>query len=143
MLQLIRRYHFAAAHRLHQPDFDDATNKAVFMACNNENGHGHNYEFIVHLTGQLDNTTGMLINFVVLDELVQQHIIDVVDHKHLDKDVAWFQGTVSTAENMARLFFEVLAPLLPTNVQLVKVLVWENANNAAEYEPLPTEGGLR
>ncbi|MFM7390297.1 MAG: 6-carboxytetrahydropterin synthase [Vampirovibrionales bacterium] len=135
MLEFIRRYHFAAAHRLHNPALSDEENRELYMACNNPNGHGHNYVIEFSISGTPDPVTNMLIDMVALDTLVQTHIIDVVDHKHLDLDVAWFADTRSTAENIAMIFYNQLAPLLPANAHLVQVIVWEGENNAAAYRP--------
>jgi 6-pyruvoyltetrahydropterin/6-carboxytetrahydropterin synthase len=142
MLLFKRRYHFAAAHRLHSPHLSEEENKAVFMQCNHPNGHGHNYEFELYLEGELDPTTQMLIDLVTLDELVQTQVLNEVDHVFLDKDTPLFQGVITTAENMARVFFETLDAVLPKGVQLVAVRVYESRNNAAIFQraqasPLP------
>jgi len=134
MLLFKRRYHFSAAHRLHSAYLSEAENKAVFMQCNHPNGHGHNYEFELYLTGDLDPTTQMLIDLVHLDELVQTHVLDEVDHVFLDKDTPLFQGVISTAENMARVFFETLQAVLPSKIQLEAIRVYECRNNAAIFE---------
>ena len=142
MLLFKRRYHFAAAHRLHSPRLSDAENKAIFMQCNHPNGHGHNYEFELYLEGELDPTTHMLIDLVTLDELVQTHVLNEVDHVFLDKDTPLFRGVITTAENIARVFFETLDAVLPQTVELVAVRVYESRNNAAIFQhaqasPLP------
>ncbi len=141
MLLFKRRYDFAAAHRLHSPALSEEENQAVFRQCNNPHGHGHNYEFEVFLTGTLNTTTQMMIDLLALDALVEHHILDVVDHRYLDKEVAMFQGVITTAENIAYVFFETLAPHFPDSVQLVGVRVYETRNNAAlflspDYEEL-------
>lgn len=134
MYLLTRRYEFSASHRLFNPEFDEARNWEVFYECNNPNGHGHNYEIEVILTGEPDPGTGMLINLLDLDRLVNEHIIKQVDHKHLNYDVPMLADTITTAENVARVFFEQIAGVLPEGrVRLYCVRVHESRNNAAEY----------
>ena len=118
MLYLSRRYDFAASHRLFNPDFDEEKNWAIFYDCNNPNGHGHNYEIEVIIAGLADSDTGMLIDIVKLDRLVEEQILNKVDHKHLNLDVPMFKGVITTAENIAKVFFETLAPQIPSPAQL-------------------------
>lgn len=133
MLILKRRYTFSAAHRLYNPSFSDEQNQAIFGKCNNPNFHGHNYQFEVLLTGTICPTTAMLINLVTLDDLVETALLKEVDHKNLNVDVPMFAGCITSAETIARVFFETLAPLLPENVQLVGIQVHESQNNSAEF----------
>jgi len=130
---LTRRYEFSAAHRLCSPHYDDDTNWAVFYECNNPNGHGHNYELEVMLAGDPNPATGMLINLLDLDALVQQHLVKPMDHKHLNHDVAFLQGTITTAETVAMACYHQLKPHLPESVMLYGVRLHESRNNAAEY----------
>ena len=133
MLIFKKSYTFSAAHRLYNPAFSDDQNQAVFGKCNNPNFHGHNYTFEVLLTGEVDPTTSMLINMVELDALVETHILDRVDHKNLNVDVPLFEGHITSAENIAKVFFGVLQPLLPTHITLVGIKVQESQNNSAEF----------
>ena len=133
MLIFKKSYTFSAAHRLYNPAFSDEHNQAVFGKCNNPNFHGHNYTFEVLLTGEVDPTTSMLINMVELDALVETTILDRVDHKNLNVDVPLFEGHITSAENIAKVFFGVLQPLLPTHITLVGIKVQESQNNSAEF----------
>jgi 6-pyruvoyltetrahydropterin/6-carboxytetrahydropterin synthase len=133
MLIFKKSYTFSAAHRLYNPAFSDEQNQAVFGKCNNPNFHGHNYTFEVLLTGEVDPTTSMLINMVELDALVESTILDRVDHKNLNVDVPLFEGHITSAENIAKVFFGVLQPVLPTHITLVGIKVQESQNNSAEF----------
>jgi len=133
MLIFKKSYTFSAAHRLYNPAFSDEQNQAVFGKCNNPNFHGHNYTFEVLLTGEVDPTTSMLINMVELDSLVESTILDRVDHKNLNVDVPLFEGHITSAENIAKVFFGVLQPVLPTHITLVGIKVQESQNNSAEF----------
>ncbi len=133
MLIFKRTYTFSAAHRLYNPAFSDEQNQAVFGKCNNPNFHGHNYTFEVLLTGEVDPTTSMLINLVTLDTLVESAILEQVDHKNLNIDVPVFEGHITSAENIAKRFFSMLQPVLPSHVTLVGMKVQESQNNSAEF----------
>jgi 6-pyruvoyltetrahydropterin/6-carboxytetrahydropterin synthase len=133
MFILKRRYHFSAAHRLSNPAFSDEKNWAVFDKCNNPNGHGHNYELEVMVAGSPYPDTGMLMDLAVLDALVETHIVKLVDHKHLNLDVAMFEGINPTAENIAIVFYRQLQPFILAPASLHGVRLVESKNNAAEY----------
>jgi 6-pyruvoyltetrahydropterin/6-carboxytetrahydropterin synthase len=136
VLTLTRRYHFSAAHRLFNPAFSDEKNEAIFGLCNNPNGHGHNYEIELTLTGTPDPDTGMLVDIVALDTLVQTHLLALVDHKHLNMDVPFLAHVIPTAENLAVAFWQQLQPpiaCLPGNPVLHQLRVIESKNNYADY----------
>lgn len=133
MLYLSRRFEFAAAHRLYNPEFSDEKNWEVFRQCNNPNGHGHNYELEVTICGEPDPKTGMLINLLVLDEMVKAHLIQAVDHKNLNLDVDFLKEMIPTAENLAVAFWDQLAPLIPAPYRLHRLRLQESKKNATEY----------
>ncbi|KAH9503236.1 hypothetical protein Btru_068518 [Bulinus truncatus] len=92
---------FSACHRLHSPSLSDEENRMTYGKCNHINGHGHNYKVKVTLKGQTDPITGMVINIVDLKKYMEEAIMSVLDHKNIDKDVAYFKDHVSTSENIA------------------------------------------
>ena len=63
-----RKAHFNAAHRLYRKDWTDAKNEAIFDKCNNPYYHGHNYELIVSVTGEIDQETGYVMDMKVLKD---------------------------------------------------------------------------
>jgi 6-pyruvoyltetrahydropterin/6-carboxytetrahydropterin synthase len=118
---------------LYNPDFSDAKNKATFGLCNNPNGHGHNYVMEVTLSGEVSLETGMVFDLKALKKLVQEEIIDKVDHKNLNVDVDFLNGTIPTAENLAIKFWEVLEPKIQTG-RLHKVKLYESERNFVVYK---------
>ncbi|MBJ7429672.1 MAG: 6-carboxytetrahydropterin synthase, partial [Bacteroidia bacterium] len=94
-----RKTHFNAAHRLNVPSWSEEKNKAFFGACNNANYHGHNYDLIISVTGQVDEETGYLIDMTYLKNMVKEEIEDRFDHKNLNLDTAEFKNLNPTAEN--------------------------------------------
>ena len=133
MLYLTRVYDFAASHRLHNPNFSDEKNWAVFDLCNNPNGHGHNYEIEVIIKGQPDPESGMVVNLLHLDKIVEDKILKHVDHKHLNFDVDFLSDIIPSAENLAVRFYDMLEPLIPEPGSLHGVRVFESRKNMAEY----------
>lgn len=128
---LTRIESFSASHRLHCKSLTDEQNVEMFGKCNNVNGHGHNYKMEVTVTGPVDPVTGMLINISELKKLIQDRIMDVLDHKNIDQDVEYFKDKVSSAENIARFIFEQLKihNSFPNRVRLHSVKLYETEKN--------------
>ncbi|HXG45915.1 MAG TPA: 6-carboxytetrahydropterin synthase [Gemmatimonadales bacterium] len=128
-----RRVHFNAAHRLYNPARSEEWNLQVFGVCSNPNYHGHNYELDVTVEGRVDPETGYVIDINVLKQVIEDKLLRHLDHKNLNLDVPWFQDRIPTAENIAVVCWEVLAPELPSG-RLVRVRLWETPRNYVEYE---------
>ncbi len=122
--------HFSAAHRLYQPAWDDVKNAQVFGLCANPNGHGHNYELEVTVEGPVNQETGMIMDMKALKTLIQEVVLDRVDHKHLNLDVPFLRGIIPTAENLAVAFWEVLDPRIPAG-RLYELRLQETERNIA------------
>ena len=127
-----RKEHFNAAHRLHNPDFDDATNEKVFGKCNNPHFHGHNYELIVKVTGKPDKQTGYVIDLKYLSDLIKLNVLQRFDHKNLNLDVAEFKTLNPTAENIAIIIYNILRPLINEQFE-VQIRLYETERNFVEY----------
>jgi 6-pyruvoyltetrahydropterin/6-carboxytetrahydropterin synthase len=125
-----RSYVFSAAHRLHAPTLSDEANRALYGKCDNPNGHGHNYTVEVTVGGAVDGETGMVIDLVELDRTVRE-VLDMLDHKHLDREVAGFANQTSTGENIVVYLWRELAPRLEGRLAHLKL--WETKNNVFEY----------
>src|SRR5215212_4581476 len=121
-----RSYVFSAAHRLHTPALSEAENLALYGKCNNPNGHGHNYTLEVTVQGDIDEATGMVIDLVAMDRIVHD-ILDQLDHKHLDREVADFADRASTAENIVISLWDALAPRF--DGRLAHLKLWETKKN--------------
>jgi 6-pyruvoyltetrahydropterin/6-carboxytetrahydropterin synthase len=132
MVYVTRKAHFSAAHRLYNPTFSDTKNEAIFDKCNNPMGHGHNYEIEVTVKGIPDPETGYVIDLKKLASLMDELIIDKVDHKHLNFDVPELKGIIPTAENIALVFWSLLEPSI-TEGTLHSIKVFESDNNFVEY----------
>jgi 6-pyruvoyltetrahydropterin/6-carboxytetrahydropterin synthase len=137
-IELGRRYHFAASHRLHSPALSEEENCRIYGKCNNPFGHGHNYVVEVLVSGEIDPATGMIANLADLDGFVEREILDPFDHKSLNEDVAAFDAAVPTTENLCIEIFRRLKTF--PNAKLERVRVQETSNNSFEYAGDNPEG---
>jgi 6-pyruvoyltetrahydropterin/6-carboxytetrahydropterin synthase len=129
---ITRRMHFNAAHRLHSDMLTEDENKKIYGMCNNLMGHGHNYELEITIKGTPDPVSGMVIDLKALKDLVQQVVIDKVDHKHLNYDVDFMRGVVPTAENIVIAFWQQLRDKIPSG-ELYELKLYETPRNIAFY----------
>ena len=132
MVYITRKEQFSAAHRLYNPAWSSEKNAEVFGKCNNPNGHGHNYDIEVTVAGNPPPDTGMVMDLKRLADLIQEEIIERVDHKHMNLDVDFMKGIIPTAENMAIAFWKILEPRIKDG-KLVSIRLYESENNLVEY----------
>lgn len=132
MVYVTRQSEFSASHRLHSPNLSDSENCRIFGKCNNPNGHGHNYVLEVTIAGELDPTTGMVIDLTKLKKIVDREIVQKVDHKNLSLDVSFLEGVVPTAENLVIRFWEILFPKIKTG-RLYEIKLYESTKNFVVY----------
>ena len=126
------RLTFAAAHRLNNPARDAEWNRRIYDKCDNPGGHGHNYVIHVSVMGKIDPETGMVIDLKRLKQLVREHVIDRVDHRNLNSDVDFLEGVIPTAENLARAFWQQLAPVINEG-SLHEITLQETEKNSVVY----------
>lgn len=127
-----RKAHFNAAHRLHNPEWDDVTNAKIFGKCNNANYHGHNYNLIVHVTGEVDPKTGYVIDIKELADLIYEEVELPFDHKNLNLDVAEFKDLNPTAEHIAYVIYNKLRHRLNVKFSL-EIELYETERNFVKY----------
>lgn len=130
-IAVCRKSHFNAAHRLHNPDWDDQKNEVVFGKCNNPNYHGHNYQLEVWVKGEIDPETGMVIDLKVLKDLIRREVEDRFDHKNLNLDTAEFKTLIPTAENICLTIWKILRDRVEPHLEL-KVRLFETDRNVVE-----------
>jgi 6-pyruvoyltetrahydropterin/6-carboxytetrahydropterin synthase len=135
VVQITHCQEFSASHRLHNPALSDEQNRRLFGPCNNPHGHGHNYVVEVSVRGEVPADSGMVMDLNVLSGVVRERIFSRVDHKHLNHDVPFLEGRITTAENVAMAFWTELADGLRDfpGCRLHCVRVRESQNNSAEY----------
>lgn len=129
---VFRKEHFNAAHRLHNPEWSDERNEAVFGKCNNPHFHGHNYELIVQVIGEVDPQTGYVMDMKVLSSLLKELVLDRFDHRNLNLDVPEFATLNPSAENIAIVIYSILRPKIDAGLAL-KIRLYETERNFVEY----------
>ena len=130
--RVTRRVHFSAGHRLHNPAFDDERNRRTYGLCNNPNGHGHNYDLEVTVSGEVDPDTGFVMDLKRLKVLLGEQVLSDLDHANLNVDVDWLAGVIPTTENLAVAIWQRLEGRLG-DVRLECVRIWETERNLVEY----------
>lgn len=131
-VKVSRKAHFNAAHRLYNPQWDFDQNQDVFGLCNNPNYHGHNYELIVSVTGDIDPVTGYVMDMKVLKDLIKAEVEEAFDHKNLNVEVPEFKTLNPTAENIAVVIYNKLKPHLDSSQDL-EVVLYETPRNYVTY----------
>ena len=127
-----RKAHFNAAHRLYRKDWSHEKNEEVFGLCNNPNFHGHNYEIIVSVTGEIDQETGYVIDMKVLKEIIKSEVENAFDHKNLNIEIPEFKDLNPTAENIVVVIYNKLKPKLSNKLDL-EVILYETQRNFVKY----------
>ena len=127
-----RKAHFNAAHRLYNCDWSDERNDAMFGKCANPHFHGHNYELIVSVTGEIDPETGYVMDMKVLKDLIASEVEEAFDHKNLNEQVPEFKTLNPTAENISVVIWQKLRPLIPTSLDL-EITLYETPRNYVTF----------
>ena len=131
-VKVSRKAHFNAAHRLYRKDWTDAQNEAHFGKCSNPHFHGHNYELIVSVTGDIDPDTGYVMDMKVLKDHIKVEVEDAFDHKNLNLEVPEFADLIPTAENIVVVIHQKLKKIL-TSSQELEVVLYETPRNFVSY----------
>ena len=127
-----RKAYFNAAHRLYNNEWSDDRNEAIFGKCANPHYHGHNYELIVSVTGEINPKTGFVMDMKQLKELIKDQIEERFDHKNLNEQVPAFKKLNPTAENMSVVIWNLLRPYIPKHLQL-SITLYETPRNFVSY----------
>ncbi|WP_370392292.1 6-pyruvoyl tetrahydropterin synthase family protein [uncultured Winogradskyella sp.] len=127
-----RKAHFNAAHRLYRKDWDFEKNDEIFGKCNNPNFHGHNYELIASVTGEIDPETGYVIDVKILKDIIKSEVEDAFDHKNLNIEVPEFENLNPTAENIAVVIYNKVKAKLDPKFDL-EITLYETPRNFVTY----------
>jgi 6-pyruvoyltetrahydropterin/6-carboxytetrahydropterin synthase len=131
-VSVIRKEHFNAAHRLHNPKWTDEENRLYFGKCNNVYYHGHNYNLEVEVKGEVDPETGYVIDMKYLSDLIQDHVVEPFDHKNLNEEVDYFAQLNPTAENIAIVIWKILREKLDSKFELF-ITLYETERNFVRF----------
>lgn len=132
MIYVTRRAEFSASHFYHNPKFSPEENRRIFGKCNNPHGHGHNYTLEVTVGGEVNSATGMLMDLKELKKLLEKEVLDLMDHRFLNKEVPPFETTIPTTENIAMEIWKLIAPRLQVG-RLHRVRLYETPDLFVDY----------
>jgi 6-pyruvoyltetrahydropterin/6-carboxytetrahydropterin synthase len=132
MVYLTRKAEFSASHSYHNPEFSPEENQRIFGKCNNPHGHGHNYTLEVTVKGQVDTRSGFVVDLKQLKDIMNREVIEVLDHRFLNKEIAEFAHIIPTTENLAIDIWNRLRPKLKA-AELHRIRVYETPDLFVDY----------
>jgi len=132
MIYVTRQVEFCASHFYHNPELSPEQNRRIFGKCNNPYGHGHNYTLEVTVAGEIDPTTGMVLDLKELKELLNREVLQLLDHRFLNKEVPAFAQLIPTTENIAIYIWRLLASKLPRG-RLHRIRLYETRDLYVDY----------
>jgi 6-pyruvoyltetrahydropterin/6-carboxytetrahydropterin synthase len=132
MIYVTRRVEFSASHVYHNPKLSPEENRRIFGKCNNPHGHGHNYTLEVTVAGSINPTTGMVVDLKELKTILEREVLQLMDHKFLNEEVAAFANKIPTTENIAVEIWHLLAPKLSFG-KLHRIRLYETPDLYVDY----------
>ena len=131
-ITICRKAHLNAPHKLYNKNWSNEKNSEIFGKCSHENYHGHNYELIVKLRGEIDNDTGMVFDLGKLKNIIKIEVEDLLDHKNLNMDIPHFKETIPTTENLSIFIWGKLKKAIDIDCE-ISVILYETPRNFVEY----------
>ena len=131
-ITICRKAHFNAAHRLANLNWSKQKNLKVFGKCSYDNYHGHNYELIVKLTGDINPETGMVMDLSILKKIIKKEVEDLLDHKNLNLDIPYFKNLIPSTENLAVFIWDNLRRVISDEYD-ISIVLYETPRNYIEY----------
>ena len=131
-ITICRKAHFNAAHKLYNPSLSNEENFEIFGKCSYENFHGHNYELIVKLYGEINDDTGMLMDLSDLKKIIKDQVEEKLDHKNLNLDIDYFKDKITSTENLAIYIWNRLNDAINIECKLT-VILYETPRNFVEF----------
>jgi len=134
MIYITRRERFSAAHRMFRQDWSDEKNLEIFGKCSNPNWHGHNYVLWVTVKGEQSENHGFVMNINILKKIINEKVIEKLDHRNINLDVTFMKGKISSTENLAVAIWDEMKPEIEKNGALLHCIkIEETENNFIEY----------
>jgi 6-pyruvoyltetrahydropterin/6-carboxytetrahydropterin synthase len=132
MTYITRRAEFCASHYYHNPNLSPEENRRIFGKCNNPNGHGHNYVLEVTVAGPINPVTGMVADLKELKAVIDQEVVQLLDHRFLNKEIPCFAVQLPTTENIVVEIWKLLAPKLKFGA-LHQIRLYETPDLFVDY----------
>ena len=126
---ITRKAEFSASHVCRIPSLSDEENYKIYGRDANANGHGHNYILEVTVSGDPDPLTGMIMDLKDLKQIIEDEVVEPMDHRFLNYEVPPFDRVVPTAENVAAEIWRRLDTKVKTDrASLHRVRLWETGD---------------
>ena len=131
---LTRKAEFSASHVCANPSLSDAENRALYGHNANPSGHGHNYVLEVTVEGEPDPVTGMVFDLRELKQILNQEVVEPMDHRFLNREVPPFDRVVPTTENVVREIWKRLdSRIRRPALRLKNVRLYETTDLYVDY----------
>ncbi|MEE2876352.1 MAG: 6-carboxytetrahydropterin synthase [Candidatus Neomarinimicrobiota bacterium] len=127
---LTKKFTFCAAHQYGHLGWSKEKNEEVFG--DDARLHGHNYDLEVTVTGSINKETGFLADLGELKNIVQEKVLDIIDHSTIEKDIPWFADRQPSTELMVIWIWEQIEPELG-EVQLHRIRLRETPTIYTDY----------
>jgi 6-pyruvoyltetrahydropterin/6-carboxytetrahydropterin synthase len=138
-MRITRKVEFCASHVCAHPDLTPEENRRIYGPAANPNGHGHNYVLEVVLDGEPDPVTGMIVDLKDVKAVVNRHVVEPFDHRHLNAEVKPFDRVVPTVENIAVEIWNRLSPEFSQGrASLAMIRLYETDDLYVEYRGVPS-----
>lgn len=131
---ITRRAEFSASHRCYNPDLSEEQNRSLYGERASKHGHGHNYVLEVTIDGEPDPVTGMVVDLKLVKDVINDCVVEPMDHRHLNHEVPPFQQVIPTLENLACEVWRRLEPALRfDNARLHSIRLFETSDLYVDY----------
>jgi len=127
---LTKVFYFNAAHQYGHDDWSDDKNWEVFGP--DSKIHGHNYTLEVMVTAEVNDDTGFIVDLGQLKEIVNNNVINILDHSLFDKEVEWFNDKQPSSENLVIFIWSQIEPFLD-GVTLHRIRLHETPTIFTDY----------
>ena len=131
MIYLTKEYKFCAAHRYWNEQWSDKKNKEVFG--DDVKIHGHNYDLLVTVKGEINNDSGFIIDIKKLNKIISKYVISLFDHSQIEKDIDWFLDKQPSTENMVIFIWNQISDKIPSEASLYSIKLRETPTTFTEY----------
>jgi 6-pyruvoyltetrahydropterin/6-carboxytetrahydropterin synthase len=131
MIYLTKQYKFCAAHKYWNKDWSDQKNIEVFDE--DVKVHGHNYTLLITVKGEIDNSSGFIVDIKKLNKIISKYIIDIFDHSQIEKDIDWFKSKQPSTENMLVFMWDEIVDKIPSGAILHCIKLRETPTIFSEY----------
>ena len=128
---ITKQFKFCAAHKYWNDNWTDEKNKEIFE--DDIKIHGHNYELDITISGKPSQESGFIINISELKKVVNEHVINILDHSQIQEDIEWFKDRQPSTENLVIFIWNQISSYIKDEIKLYKIKLRETPTIYTEY----------